>query len=276
MYEHQLHPYNGLSREPNSERVTHSVLGAILGYAIGTTLCYSYQDRPAQPTVVLKSYIGGGPEKLLPGELDKTTLQAMELLGWALRPKDFGDKVMTTLRPDFQGSPTDLMEESHRWMLLNNAPNRDTVLGLILGPAILFQPDKALTIARMVQNHPVTDAVVWDYLTTMKVAITENKLTDGTTYYGGPVRSYLPSDGRAISTFNNAVMWVRSGLPFIRTMELICRQGGNTTMVGGLTGSLMGAIYGVKSIPEGLASSLQCSDSLKQLWMDAARRITGI
>lgn len=276
MYDHKLHPYNGLEQEPDPEEVANSVMGAIFGYAIGSTLCYSFQGRLPNTNPRFRGYTGGGPERLEPGEMDKTTCKALKILRTTLTGGAFGDEVRSVISPGYCGTPTDLMEESHRWMLVNKAENQEEVLGLVLGPVILFQPDRALTVARMAQNHPVTDAVVWDYLVTMKVAITQRRVYDGSTYFGGPVRSFVPPDGKLISTFNNSVQYMRHGLPFVRTMELICGRGGNTTVTGGVTGALLGAIYGVREIPIEYVNNLKDFLDLKELGLAAAKQITGV
>lgn len=273
MYENELHLYNGLTETPDPKLITDSVMGAFIGFAVGSTLCYTYEFKPKGDVPLEMYFHGGGPEKLKPGQLNQNAQTTFKLLAKLVdqRP-NFGQRVMDLLT-EGDGNISDQMERSFEWMTLYQAANSEEVLGFVLGPVVMGYPHKSLTISRLVQNHPVTDAVVWDFHMVMREAIIYRRALHSQDLYGGkPVRIINP-DGKVTTTFNNAVVWAYQGLPFDRTMALICSNGGHTTMTGAIAGALMGAIRGVQGIPH--VKQLKDLEWITRLGEEAARQITG-
>lgn len=275
MYDHELHLYNGRDKAPDPKEVAEHVMGAVIGYVVGSTLGYSFEGKPQQNPQPLK-YLGGGPNKYPVAHLSDTTRMALHIFEEELKDgSDFGGRVKRYIHPDVIATATDLQEENFMWMLLRQQTSDDLPLQLCLGPIIMGHPHRAMTVARMVQNHPVTDAVLWDFQTAMRSALLDHVIPCIQEYYGGPIQKLMPQDGRITSTFNNAVLWVNSGLGFERTLELVLAKGGATTGAAGITGALLGAVHGVRAIPKRLTDKLPL-ESISNLGLAAARAITGI
>lgn len=274
MYENKLHLYNGLEEAPDLEELTHHLAGSLAGFIVGATLCYSYEFHPRGDTPKEMYFRGGGPEKLEPGQMNELTRKMLKVMDKLVNPRGrFGERVLELLTNE-DGSVSDQMEKSFEWMLLYQEVNTDEVLGLVFPALLMGAPHKAMTIARLVQNHPVTDAVVWDYYTVMREALLFHRACHSPNLYGGkPVRLMLP-DGRITTTFNNAVVHTYQGLPFDRTMALICGQGGHTTVTGAVAGGLWGAIHGVDKVPH--IQELRDSEWVGGLATAAVRKITAV
>lgn len=274
MYENKLHLYNGLEGAPDLEELTSHFMGALFGFAVGSTLCYSYEFHPRADVPAIMAFRGGGPEKLKAGQMNEVTRKSLQILDKLLdnRP-NFGEKAMEILTEQ-KGSVSDQMEKSFEWMLLYQSTNTDDVLGLVFPALIMGFPQKAMTISRLVQNHPVTDAVVWDYYTVMREALLFHRVCHSPDLYGGNPVKLMDPDGKVTTTFNNAVVYTYQGLGFDRTMALICGQGGHTTMTGAIAGSLWGAHYGVEKVPH--VKELEDSEWICRLGMAALGQITAV
>lgn len=274
MYENRLHLYNGLETAPNPEKMANHLAGSLAGFAVGATLCYSYEFHPRGGVPNQMSFRGGGPEKLKPGQLNEGTRKTLKVLDKLVDPRGrFGERVVELLTGE-DGCVSDLMEKSFEWMLLYQATNTEEVLGLVFPALLLGAPHKAMTIARLVQNHPVTDAVVWDYYTVLREALLFQRASHSPDLYGGKPVKLMPPDGKVTTTFNNAVVHTYQGLPFDRTMALICGQGGHTTITGAVAGSLWGAIHGLREVPH--VSELEDSEWIGRLATAAAKQITAV
>lgn len=244
MYNNKIHLFTGRTEIPDEEHLTDAVNGAIAGYVVGSTLCYSYENYPQEARPQYMEFRGGGPEKLNPGEMDKLTIKGLKVIdrltvglsgGFGERMADFFTRGI---------SYSDQAEKSLEEMVLYREINTDQVLPFVLGPVIMGLPQKAMTVSRLLQNHPVTDAVVWDYVTVMKSAILDRKIRINQNLYGGIPTRMMEPNGHITNTFNNAVVMVESGLSFDGIMSVICGHGGHCTIIGGVAGSLWGAING--------------------------------
>lgn len=274
MYENKLHLYNGLENAPDPEIMANHLAGALFGFTVGATLCYSYEFHTQRDVPVIMAFRGGGPEKLKPGQLDEGTRKTLKVLDKLVDPRtNFGERVLSVLT-DGDGNVSDQMERSFEWMLLYQATNSDEVLGLVFPALLMGAPHKAMTISRLVQNHPVTDAVVWDYYTVLREALLFHRASHSPDLYGGKPVKLMPPDGKITTTFNNAVVHTYKGLSFDRTMALICGQGGHTTMTGAIAGSLWGAIYGLEEVPH--VKELEDSEWIGRLATAAVRQITAV
>ena len=274
MYENELHLYNGLERAPKPEEMANHLTGSLAGFVVGATLCYSYEFRTQRDVPTIMAFRGGGPEKLKPGQVNDLTRKSLQVLDKLIDPRGrFGERVMELLAGK-DGCVSDQMEKSFEWMLLYQSSNVDQVLGLVFPALLLGAPHKAMTIARLVQNHPVTDAVIWDYYTVLREALLFQRASHSPDLYGGKPVKLMPPDGKITTTFNNAVVHTYQGLPFDRTMALICGRGGHTTMTGAVAGSLWGAIHGLKEVPH--VKELEDPEWIGRLGMAAVRQITAV
>lgn len=274
MYENKLHLYNGLEEAPDPGEMASHLSGSLAGFVVGATLCYSYEFHTKMDVPARMIFRGGGPESLKPGQLNRETRKALKILDKLVDPRgQFGERVMELLTGE-TGCVSDSMEKSFEWMLLYQSTNTDEVLGLVFPALLLGDPHKAMTISRLVQNHPVTDAVVWDYYTVLREALLFHKISLSPDLYGGKPERLMPPDGKVTTTFNNAVVQVFRGLPFDRTMELICSQGGHTSITGAVAGSLWGAIHGLEEVPH--VNELENSEGIGRLAEAAARQITAV
>lgn len=274
MYENKLHLYNGLEEAPDQEKLISSVVGSLTGFVVGATLCYSYEFHPMNGAPTEMRFRGGGPEKLKPGQLNRNTQKTLKIMDRLLDHRArFGERILEILTGG-DGNVSDQMERSFEWMLLYQETNVDEVLGLVFPALLLGLPHKAGTISRLVQNHPVTDAVVWDYYTVLREALLFRRACHSPDLYGGRPVKLMPPDGKITTTFNNAVVHTYRGLDFDRTMALICGQGGHITITGAVAGSLWGALYGVENIPH--IEELEDPQRVGNLGIDAAKQIIAV
>lgn len=279
MYDNKLHLYNGLTEVPNPKEILNSVLGAYLGYIVGDTIGYTYNGRNAHrgnlPTPI---YQGGGPEELMPGQVSS---QVKTVLSLSLKASDpsscFGEKVKSVLYPDSKDSPSTIMEQRYAQGLVQQRKPQADVLAMVLPCVVMGRLDLATTLARMVQNSPITDAVVSDWGMLMRWAILENQVVNTEYFTGGRVIELQRNSNNLISVFNNVVILASYRLSFYRTMELICRRGGAVSITAGLTGSVLGAMMGAKFIPKEALKGLEegIGNQALEVASQVSRAITG-
>ncbi len=287
----------------NSRRAIGSLVGLVVGDALGTTL--EFAERDTQP--LHTELLGGGPFGLQPGEWTDDTSMALCLADSLLAndgfdPKDAMDRYLRWWRNgenSVSGSCVDIGITTQR-ALSRYERLRDPFCGdshpesagngslMRLAPVPIFycrqrETAKEMAILQSRSTHAAREAMeACEYFTELLVEALNGCSKDDVLrvrrWHGCPAiediakggwkhktRDQIQSTGYAIHSLEAAVWCVYKANSFEEALVAAVNLGRDADTVGAITGQLAGALWSYDSIPQRWLQALQWREHIEGL-----------
>lgn len=255
-----------MKREPNRNKVLGSLLGFVIGDAMGATTEFMTQREIYHRYGEVNDLIGGGWLHLRPGEVTddtqmmtivaKSRMKGLEtftknccsgFVDWLSRgPKDVGGACRAAILQGGRKSPDEWMrlsmerqEANQRLDLGNGAVMRALFL------ALNDEPNLAVHQGRLTHNNPTSDRYIRDYCYAVSRALYSPNLWDGDEDH---IELMAPT-GHVENSVNNAIYWSFNALNFRDAIIGPVNHGGDADTIAALTGGIAGAYFGEDHIP---------------------------
>lgn len=240
------------------DKIAGSVYGFVIGDAMGATTEFLTKQQVARMYGQVDDIIGGGWLNLEPGEItDDTqmTLCIMEaimsgpkdseefidicedkFIGWLESgPKDVGNQCRKAIHGLMCGQKTPVDQGA-----LGNGSLMRAMPLAILGLNYLNILQGLIT-----HNNSICSKVILSYSDLLQDYLYDSCVAK----YRNDVEKLLEPSGHVLNTYNNSVYWSKQK-SFKKALFGAVNDGGDADTIAAITGSLAGARFGLKEIPD--------------------------
>ena len=262
------------------DRVYGSLYGFAIGDAMGATTEFMSREAIKNKYGRVESIIGGGWLGLRAGEVtddtqmmicvadaimdsERTDTPALNLCcqyfrSWLrMKPVDVGNTCFTVISNCYTNNPTDWYkygEDFQRYKNTEFLGNGGLMRCLV--PCLLGYRELAVNQSKLTHNNKTCNYYASRYYSIVN-----------SFFHRSP--SYLPDvdlmepTGCVINTYSNCTHWLSSTGTFEDAILNAVNDGGDADTIAALTGGLVGARYGIGSIPEDWIQSLDVKTCMK-------------
>lgn len=238
------------------DKIAGAVFGFAIGDAMGATTEFMSDRQIKRNFGQVTDIIGGGWLRLKPGNVTDDTQMTMcvmdALMKYPNTQKQFKKVCMNNFIQWYKSNPPDVGGQCSRgiqhFVMTGRYITADnTALGngslMRAMPCALLGKDRMNVIqGAITHNNSKCAQIIQDYS-----SLIQDYLANKT--YTGNIKSLLEPSGYIVNTFNNSVYWSCMD-NFEEAIIGAVNHGGDADTIAAITGSLAGARFGYKNIPE--------------------------
>ena len=240
------------------DKIAGSVYGFAIGDAMGATTEFLTKDQVKKIYGEVNNIIGGGWLNLEPGEITDDTEMTICIIDAIMKkPKDafeFKKRCEANFIDWLETCPKDVGNQCRKaiFKLINGTRVNVELDALGNGSLMRAMPLAVLNLPYMnviqgiiTHNNPICSDIIVNYSYLLQDYLYGNYNSK----YASKVKRLQEPSGHVKNTYNNSVFWSKQD-SFEKAIIGAVNDGGDADTIAAITGSLAGAKFGFKDIPE--------------------------